>query len=406
MQELTYELLLNACRPGGSSVLTAKTELRPAAGDEAGIAPARYVRGRDAAYAFETRYAALSPGGEPEPVQVVVVASKGASLNHVEAALSQAIADGDPLLSLTPHMQVTYPDQEPVTELELPHRAFDGHIRVGSVDGKPVTAHPAYRDARNVTAANALALMQMSPISLVLGCWDSTRKSSQVRMRSALVGETIGILADQSPRGNEIPKRGAARFDTIAPSVRLKAEDMKSLLGTQRDEMSSKKVEAIEKEIGKTKKGTLSAAELVLGSIPPSLTGLGFVSCRRIIRTNVLSFSALRQIRFGLGADGDAAARALLAALALNGLARSYEELYYRANCDLVEAGPGVFELDGRYGVRLLLEPLSIAVADGILDRAIREARGFGVEWDGAVFAVEGNPLVAGGIEADDDAAE
>lgn len=406
MQELTYQLVLEACRPGGSSVLTAKTELRPAAGDEAGIAPARYVRGKDATYAFETRYAALTPGGDPEPVQVVVIASKGASLNHVEAALSQAIAEEQPLVSLTPRMQVTYPGQAPVTELELPHRAFDGHIRVGSVDGQPVTAHPRYRAARDVTASNARPLLELSPISLVLGCWDSTRKSSQVRTRSALVGETIGILADQSPTGRNVPARGAARFDTISPSVRLGADDMKSLLDTQRDEMSAKKVDSLEKEISKAKKGSLSASELVLGSIPPSLSGLGFVSCRRIIRSHVLSFSALRQLRFGLGPDGDAAARALLTALALNGLARSYEELYYRANCDLVEAGPTIFELDGRHGARRPLEPLSLPVADGILEHAIAHARAAGIVWDGAVFAVEGNPLVAGGIEADDDPTE
>lgn len=401
MTALTYDQVLAGCSRGGSSVLTARTELRPAAGNEAGIAPARYVRGRDATYAYETRYAALEPGGTPEPLQTVVIASKGASLNHVEAALSLAISEGHPLLSLTPRIQVTYPGQEPATDFDLPHRAFDGHVRAGTVDGQPVTAHPTYRALRDSTAANARPILETSPITLVLGGWDSTRRSHQVRQRSMLVGETIGILADQSETGRDAPLRGAARVDTIAPSVRLGAAEMTDLLAAQRDELSPTKVKEIEEAITKAKKGTTSGSALVLGSIPPSLTGLGFVACRRILRHHVLSFSALRQVRFGLGPDGDAAARALLAALALSGLALSYEELVYRANCDLVEAGPACFELDGRYGAREELDPLTCDVADQVLEQAIESARAAGVVWDGAVFEVEGNPLIAGGIVAE-----
>ena len=327
LEQLTFESLLDACRPGGSSVLTARTELVPAAGEQAGIAPARYVRGRDGAYAFEKRFAALGPGEAPVPVDAVVIDSKGSSLNRIEEPLSNAIRDNDPLIALTPRIRVEYEGLEPVTCLDLPHRAFDGHIRAGSVGDKPVTQHPDYRAIRNSTPANARPLLEMSPISIVLGSWDSTRKSHQVRFRSALVGETIGILADQSGNGTEIAPRGAARFDSLAPSVRLSAEDMQALPDAQKEELSPGNIESIQKEINAAKGGTTSAAALVLGSIPPTLNGLGFVSCRRIIRTHVLSFAALRQIRFDLGADGDAVARSLLAALALNGLARSYAEV-------------------------------------------------------------------------------
>lgn len=111
--------------------------------------------------------------------------------------LSLAIRDGDPLISLTPRIQVTYSGEEPVTCLDLPHRAFDGHIGAGTVAGNAVTDHPTYRAARDSTPANARALLELSPIGLVMPCWDSTRRSHQVRLRSALVGETIGILADQ-----------------------------------------------------------------------------------------------------------------------------------------------------------------------------------------------------------------
>ena len=116
------------------------------------------------------------------------------------------------------------------------------------------------------------------------------------------------------------------------------------------------------KEAAKAKNGKLvSASMLGLGGIPPTLDTLSGVACERVIRSHVLSFATLRQIRFGAGADGDAACRALLAALALNALARSDAELYLRANCDLRERGPSEVEIDQRGGGRLALEPLSIA---------------------------------------------
>jgi len=55
----------------------------------------------------------------------------------------------------------------------------------------------------------------------------------------------------------------------------------------------------------------VSASMLGLGGIPPTLEALAGVACHRIIRSHVLSFAALRQIRFGSSPEGDAACRAL-----------------------------------------------------------------------------------------------
>ncbi len=401
MKKLDLDTLTAACRPGGASVLTTTTDLAPAAGPHAGVAPARYVRGREATYSFETRYVDLDGAG-PRAVSTVLLDSKGSSLNRVEAAVSQAIADGDELLCRTPRIRVTYRGMPPVSCLDLPHRAFDGHARSGTIDGRPATDDDTYRAARDSTSANARALLETSPISIVLGSWDSTRRSNQVRFRSALVGEVIGVLADQGPNSMAIAPRGAARFDQIAPSVRLSADDLEALVAAQEHELSTKNAETIRKEIKRvSKNGTTSAAKLGLGSVPPSLTGLGLVSCRRIIRTHVLSFSALRQVRFGLGPEGDAAARALLAALALAGLTRSYDELLLRANCDLVETGEPKFVLDGRYGSQRSLSPLKTEEAGALLASAVDAAVAAGIRWEGQILDVAGNPVIAGGIEAD-----
>jgi len=103
------------------------------------------------------------------------------------------------------------------------------------------------------------------------------------------------------------------------------------------------------------------------------------------------------------GAEGDAACRALLAALALNGLARSDAELYLRANCDLRERGPVSIDIDQRGGGRLALDPLSLADADALLDAALAAAeQKAGVQWNGVVLRVTGNPSIVAGAVADE----
>ncbi len=393
---IVYNLLRNACSSGGSSLLTIKTALRPGAGELAGVAPARYVDGSTATYAYETRW-----DGD-EAVTTVVLDSKGSAINRVEAALAQEIRDGHPLISRVPRVTVSYQGEEPLMDLDLPHRWADAHARAGTIDGHPATEDPRYRAMRDATPANASAILMTSPVSLGLGVWDSTRKARQARYRSALVGEVIGIVADQSAPPTP-PRRGAARFDTVAPSVRLPGADLERLVAQQETELSEANVTKIRKEIDKAKGGRVSAAGLGLGSIPPSLNGLGFVACRRIVRHHVLSFAALRQVRFGLGAEGDVAARALLAALLLNGLTRSNAELNLRANCDLVEASPTSMELDQRQGSTLTLRPLTIDEADDLLAEALAEAERFGVDWHGQTLDVVGDPAVAGGIDASEE---
>lgn len=397
MPTVDLPTLLRACSPGGASVLTSRTSLEPAAGPLGGIAPARFVSGNNGTYAYETRF-----DGEIS-VSTVVIDSKGSAINRVEAALADAIDQDHPTISLTPRIRVTYPGLPPASCLQVPHRAWDAHFRVGTIDGVPTTAHPDYVAARNSTHANAKPLLELSPASLVFGSWDSTRPSRQARFRSALVGEIVGILADQGPDGSTPPKRGAARKDEIAPSVRLRGPDLASLVESQQHELSSKNAEKIQKQAKNAKQGVVSASGLGLGAIPPSMDSLGFVSCRDIWRHHVLSFSALRQFRFGLGMDGDVAARALLAALALSGLARSDAELQLRANCDLRESGPSVVELDARYGDVLAMDPLTVEATDGLLEEAVALARSGGVRWDGQILEVVGNPLVAGGIVAETD---
>ncbi len=106
MQKITLDLLMGASMPGGASCLTSVTELEPAAGPQASVAPAKFAsrtqgdnRGK---YAYERRFL------DGEPSQAVIIDSKQSQLNRCEAALAQAITDGHPTLSLMPRVEVTY----------------------------------------------------------------------------------------------------------------------------------------------------------------------------------------------------------------------------------------------------------------------------------------------------------
>ncbi|CAB0577745.1 hypothetical protein CIP107549_00002 [Corynebacterium diphtheriae] len=392
---MTFEMLIKACAPGGASTWTSVTDLTPASGSHASIAPAKFVVERNSStFAYETRFV------DNRPVQAVVIDSKQSSINRGENAISYDMTHGHPIISRIPRVQVRYDESTTLTDLDLPHRAFDGHIRGGFIEGKPATEHESFRAVRNSTLANASSILNVAPAALIYGGWDATRKANQLRVRSSIVGEIIGVLADQDKTGPEQQAaRGGARIDPIAASVKLSPEAYRKIIDAQREELSKKNYETADKIIKKSKKGeTLSASNLGLGAIPPSLDPVGGVSCQRIIRSWVLSFASLRQIRFGGSLESDVAGRALLAALGLSTIARAEQELYLRANCDLVEADAPVVKLDQRYGEFLDLQPLTIEKADALLEEAMNYAEQVGVvTWQGQTLEVIGNPDILGG---------
>ena len=399
MSTISLPHLLDACRPGGASVLTSVTPLEPAAGPHASVAPAKFLEGKGRTakpvFAYERRF------WDGEAVTAVLIDSKQSQSNRLEAAVSAAIADQDPVLARTPRIELRFEDGQVYSDIDLPHRAFDGQIRAGTINGEPATAVQEYRELRNATVADARPLLERSPITLLLGGWDASRKTHAGRYRSLLVGEIIGILSDQGrdPEVNQ-SKRGGARIDPLGARIQLDQAEREAIADVQKSELSDK---AYTNSYGKGGK----SSSLGLGGIPPSLEQLGGVTCRAIIRSHVLSFAALRALRFDSPTpEGDVACRALLAALALNGLARSDAELLLRANCDLVEAGPAVVTLDKRYGQKENFEPLSIEQAQELLSAAIDNAvQAANLTWDGSILVVEGNPtiLAAAADDAQDD---
>lgn len=385
---LTLDHLHAAAQAGGPSVLSSVTKLQPAAGPHASVAPARYLKDKTSTYVYEDRYI------DGESVLTVLVDSKSSMGNRMEAALNDAIDADHPVLSRMPRIELTYWSgdwERRFRCLTLPHRAYDAHIRSGTVDGKPTTQNAAYVAARNSDPSDALAMTNMSLSTVAFGGWDSSRKSRQGRFPSLMVGEIIGVLANQS--GPQPAMHSGARVDPVAMGFELDKAGIERILSPQKDEYSPKLV----------KKAGLKASNLGLGAIPPQADGLAGIATREILRSHVLSFALLRRTRFGLPPQGDAAIRVLIAATLLNAMARSDSELYLRANCHLTEAGAPVVRLDQRQGKSIELAPITIRLADELLEQALAEASKHGVVWGGPTLNVEGNPTIFGAIDDSED---
>src|SRR6266487_4311043 len=99
MATIDLALLLEAASPGGASCLTSRTELEPAAGAQASVAPAKFA-GRDSkgTYAYERRYL------DGSIQHAILIDSKQSQLNRCEQALQQAITDGHPVLGRLPRI--------------------------------------------------------------------------------------------------------------------------------------------------------------------------------------------------------------------------------------------------------------------------------------------------------------
>ncbi|MDF7663609.1 type I-U CRISPR-associated protein Cas7 [Bifidobacterium sp. ESL0763] len=390
MRELSLEDLNAAAKIGGPSTLSEKTMLEPAAGPEGIVAPAKYVDDKSATYVFEDRFV------DGQSKKTVLIDSRTSQNNRLEDYISKAIKEGHSVFSKMPRIQVTYQSddgagevrEEHYLDVDLPHRAFDAHIRVGLVDGVSTSQLPQYIEARNSTLADMRAIFDLSPITVAMGAWDSTRNKNQLRIASSFNGEIIGVLANQED-GKAVYRAGA-RVDPVAASIKFNKSEAQEIENAIHDDLSEKTSGSFAKD-GK-------GSTIGLGAIPPTAgrnSSLDGIAVSSVIRTHVLSFSTLRSMSFNAGKDGDEAIRALLAAMLLDAMAGSNTELNLRANCMLRESAKPLTVLDKRFGEQEELEMLTLDHADELLEQAYQQAHDkAGVDWSGQVLEVEGNQLV------------
>jgi CRISPR-associated protein Csb1 len=280
---------------------------------------------------------------EDKDVWCVLVDSVQSQANRLEECLLQAIADGIPI----PHVVVDFSAANlegisKITSLDAPHRVYDAILRDSLLGKESFMESDIGKRLAKAKAEDASALLEISSTALLFGAWHSTGEGGGLGAKFArcLISEIVGIdvpmeeLVDR--RTGEIDfrtagRRTGSRIDPLG--VLRKVEVFKGESGWGTSEAAAGK---------KAKK--VRPSEINHGNIAPSVHPLG-VTCDHLEHSFVLSFSALRRLRFG-GGERDSSGRVLLAALGLLALAEQDARGYaLRSRCDLVCEGRAALEL-------------------------------------------------------------
>jgi CRISPR-associated protein Csb1 len=284
-----------------------------------------------------------------EDVWCVLIDSVQSQANRLEESLLAAIADGLPI----PHVAVDFSGSglegiERITSLEAPHRIYDAILRDSELDGVSFMKSEVGQRIAKAKPEDASALLEMSPTALLFGAWHSTGEGGGLGAKfarcltSEIVGVGVPVDEEVNRRTGEVTMRTAGRRtgSRIDPlGVLRKVEVFQGEDGWSTSEKGAGK---------KAKK--VRPSEINHGNIAPSIQPLG-VTCDHAEHSFVLSFAALRRLRFG-SPEKDTAARSLLAALGLCALTEQDSRGYsLRSRCDLVCDGAMPLELvhaDGR----------------------------------------------------------
>ena len=139
-------------------------------------------------------------------------------------------------------------------------------------------------------------------------------------------------------------------------------------------------------EKGKPKvKGDGRPSEIIHGNIPPRIDSqAGGVTISKALQTTVISFAALRRLRFkGFDRDAETAARTAVAALGVSAIAYQYENDFdLRSRCLLLPKHPPRVEMLGRDGSAGEVVELDRGAASEILAAAVEHASSAGIGWE------------------------
>ena len=287
-----------------AAAFRSRTRLQPAGGEGDKVFPPTYA---GAVYAKEDRQI------NGAKVPCVLLDSVQAQANRLEEALQHALDSG--ILKDIPVLNVDFTgiglldEVGRVSSLEAPHRIADAILRDSLHNGLPFRKSELGKTLDQASLQNATPLYKLCPTALIFGLWDSTGPKGGLgaKFQRALVSEIIGVNA-------EIGVKTSSRIDPLG--MRAAAKVIKKPDGTY--ELA-----------GDKPKDAVSPSEVNHGNIPPDVNAVGGATLDYAEQTVVLSLPALRKLRFPVDGrttpERDAAARTVLAALALTAAALAAE---------------------------------------------------------------------------------
>ena len=377
MKELTLELLAKAISQNDSA-LRLRLKLEPVGGAGDKVFPPTY---EGSSYAVEERLA------DGRAVKAVLLNSVQSEAARLEQALKRALERSDVYF---PTIRLELDGHPSLTELDLPHRVFDGYLVSSTLGKEDFWSSSAGKEIHSYLQPEATGLFRHSPATLLFGGWDTHSLKDKTlahkfRFPRAIVSEIVAYDI------TEMGQRPASKGDPL----NLTGTVYESTAGGWTPSQAHAKRKDGKPDGSPLKYGDDGRLSVLgLGQITPSLQNeegtahAGGYCAREISQTAVLSLSALRRLRFPLkaGAANDEklnnAGRAVIAALGVYALSAACAEGYWlRSRCELVAASPVELETvkaNGSVDKAPLPEPVQAAK---LLDAASKAAQKLGLTW-------------------------
>jgi len=345
----------------------------------------------------------------------VLIDSVQSQANRLEEALEAAALRGEIEL---PRIVVDFAGAGfnsigAISDLVAPHRIFDAILRDSELNGTAFRESKIGESLRLATPADASAILNVSPASLLFGAWNSTGEGGGLgaKFARAIVSEIVGVgvAVEQDWR---VIRRGAEEY-----LVAVNHKNAGRRTGSRIDPLGSSKSVPIYERADNPDDWTLepneaaggpskpkpfqrkkdkaggtagTAATINHGNIPPSIDQLG-ITCDYAEQTSVVTLAGLRRLSFSgrSNPERDAAGRAYIAALGLLALIEGDRNGYaLRSRCDLVCDGDAPIELVGFDGSTEAVH-LSANAAIELYGEALSAARKAGFELAGEPIALK-----------------
>ena len=386
MTTLNFNRLRDAVA-GDAVALRSRITLQPAGGPGDKVFPPSYaVEGRaDHKYAVEERQA----GNGGSVCTTVLLDSVASQANRAELALLDGWERGE-LVFPVPYVDFSddggMTDYEKLTVLEAPHRLADAIFRDSLLDGTLFRLSDVGRAITDATPRNATDLFRYSPTSLLFGMWDSTGPKGGLgsKFQRAYVSEIVGFEAKV---GNKVGSRiDPLQIERVAPEDRVFNSADPNEVWTHDPESAErdKKGNPAPASRGSASGEAGQPSKINHGNIVPSIDALsGGVTISSALQTTVISFAALRRLRFkGLDRTVETAAHTAIAALGIAAVAYQLENDYdLRSRCLLLPTHPPRIELLGRDGSAGEVVAVDRDTAAQVLRDASAYASNNGVGW-------------------------
>ena len=388
MPELTFERLKEAVA-GTSVALRSRMVLQPAGGQGDKIFPPSYAPERQNThkYAVEDRQV----GDSDKISRTVLLDSVASQANRAELALLEGW-EQDELVFPVPYVDFSdcdddITDHKKLTVLEAPHRLADAIFRDSLLEGRLFRMSSIGESITAATPRNATGLFHYSPTSLLFGMWDSTgpRGGLGSKFQRAYVSEIVGFDV-------QIGQKVSSRLDPL--QIERVANDDRVFKSADPDEVWTVDADAAEKDDkgnpvyasrGSGEGTAGQPSKINHGNIVPSIDAeAGGVTISKAMQTTVISFAALRRLRFrGASRDAEVAARTAVAALGVASIAYQYEmDFDLRSRCLLLPTHPPSLELLSRDGSPSETVEVSRSTAAAILSAAAEHAQAAGIGWE------------------------